>query len=117
MDQIREGEDFEEGGEDGEGAEDRDYNTNSKGMTNSKFVSPSRKTLASKKIKEMQDKTMLASQLNETMKVENKRVRKDLDVNIVSAKTIEALMRFLGIEPDDSRYGLDNKLNKVRIEI
>jgi len=51
------------------------------------------------------------------MKVENKRVRKDLDVNIVSAKTIEALMRFLGIEPDDSRYGLDNKLNKVRIEI
>jgi len=36
---------------------------------------------------------------------------------VVSAKTIEALMRFLGIEPEDTRQGMDNKLNQVRIEI
>ena len=40
-----------------------------------------------------------------------------MEVGVVSAKTIEALMKFLGIEPDDSRYLLDNKLNKMRIEI
>lgn len=36
---------------------------------------------------------------------------------VVSAKTIEGLMKFLGIEPDDSKQGLDNKLNQARIEI
>jgi hypothetical protein len=36
---------------------------------------------------------------------------------IVTPKTIEALMKFLGIEPDDRRQNLDNKLNLARIEI
>ncbi len=38
-------------------------------------------------------------------------------MSIVSSKTIEALLMFLGIEPDDHRYILDNKLNQHRIEI
>ena len=36
---------------------------------------------------------------------------------VVTAKTIEAMMKYLGIEPEDTRYGLDNKLNQHRIEI
>ena len=36
-----------------------------------------------------------------SLRVENKKIRKDLDVQIVTAKTIEALLIFLGIRPDD----------------
>lgn len=50
-------------------------------------------------------------------KIDTKKIKKDLDVMIVTAKTIEALLRFLGIEPEDTRQGLDNKLNQNRIEI
>ena len=50
-------------------------------------------------------------------KIEDRRIRKDINVGVVSAKTIEAILKFLEIEPDDSRYQLDNKLNKARIEI
>jgi hypothetical protein len=45
------------------------------------------------------------------VKIDKSHIKKDLDVNIVSAKTIEALLKFLGLEPDISRQGLDNKLN------
>lgn len=38
-----------------------------------------------------------------SLRVENKKVRKGLDVDIVTAKTIEALMLFLGIRPDDHK--------------
>ena len=38
-----------------------------------------------------------------SLRVENKKIRKDLDVQIVTAKTIEALLVFLGIRPDDQR--------------
>ena len=51
------------------------------------------------------------------LRVENRKVRPALDVDIVTAKTIEALMLFLGIRPDDHPYVLDDKMNKVRIEI
>ena len=51
------------------------------------------------------------------MKIEDRRIKKDMNVEVVSAKTMEAMLIFLGIEPDDSRYQLDNKLNKARIEI
>ena len=51
------------------------------------------------------------------MKIERGHIKKDLDVMIVTAKTIEALLKFLGLEPDISRQGLDDRLNKARIEI
>jgi len=44
-------------------------------------------------------------------KIEHIKVRKDLDFSVISPKTIIALMKFLGIEPEDSRQNLDNKLN------
>jgi hypothetical protein len=46
-----------------------------------------------------------------------KRDRQDLDVDIISHLTIEALLKYLGIEPEDNQYALDNKLNQHRIEI
>jgi len=51
------------------------------------------------------------------LKLEKTIVKKPMNVDIISAKTIEALLRFLGIEPEDTRAGLDNKFNKVRIEV
>lgn len=50
-------------------------------------------------------------------KIENKKVKEELAVPLISAKTIEALLRFLSIEPDDPKYMLDRKMNAVRIEI
>mmetsp|Transcript_19465 Transcript_19465/g.14145 ORF Transcript_19465/g.14145 Transcript_19465/m.14145 type:complete len:114 (+) Transcript_19465:2011-2352(+) len=50
-------------------------------------------------------------------KIEEKKIKQELRVEVVSAKTIEALLKFLGIEPDDHRYVLDQKLNQHRIEI
>ena len=50
---------------------------------------------------------------NEKMKnykVEDKKVRKALDVKIISAETIEALVRYLNITENDTDYELDKKL-------
>jgi hypothetical protein len=44
-------------------------------------------------------------------------VRKALNVKIITAKTLEALLLFLGIQADDSRQAMDNKMNLARIEI
>jgi hypothetical protein len=44
-------------------------------------------------------------------KIEKSHIKKDLNVMIVTSKTIEALMKFLGIEPDLTRQGMDNRLN------
>ena len=50
-------------------------------------------------------------------KVEKKHIRRALDVDVISSKTIEALLKYLGLETDEHMYLLDNKLNKKRIEI
>jgi hypothetical protein len=50
-------------------------------------------------------------------KVEKKRLKKAFDVDVISAKTIEAILKYLGIEPEEHMYLLDDKLNKKRIEI
>ena len=55
--------------------------------------------------------------LKETIKIEDKKVGKDYEVDIISVRTLEALLIFLGIEPDDSKSKLDKKMNSVRIEI
>lgn len=50
-------------------------------------------------------------------KVEKKRIKKGLDINVISAKTIEAILKYLALEPEEHMYLLDNKLNNKRIEI
>ena len=47
----------------------------------------------------------------------DRRVRKDFNVSLIQAKTIEALLRFLELEPDEKSKSLDLKLNQHRIEI
>ena len=63
-----------------------------------------------KALKELEQQEAQKDALAAT-RIDNKKVKKDLDVMIVTAKTIEALLKFLGIEPEDTRQGLDNKLN------
>lgn len=47
----------------------------------------------------------------------DRKVRKDFNVSLIQAKTIEALLRFLELEPDEKSKSLDLKLNQHRIEI
>lgn len=47
----------------------------------------------------------------------DRKVRKEFNVSLIQAKTIEALLRFLELEPDEKPKSLDLKLNQHRIEI
>jgi hypothetical protein len=51
----------------------------------------------------LQEKVKYNESIN-NLKIENKKIKKDCDVQIVTAKTIEALMLFLGIKTDDQKY-------------
>lgn len=48
-------------------------------------------------------------------KIEDKTVRKAADVSIISAHTIEALVRFLNISEDDTEFELSKKLNESMV--
>lgn len=47
------------------------------------------------------------------VKVEDKRVARKVDVTLITEKTIEALLNYLQLLPEDNKYSLDKKLNKV----
>jgi hypothetical protein len=47
----------------------------------------------------------------------DRKVRKEFNTSGIQAKTIEALLRFLELEPDEKPKQLDIKLNQHRIEI
>lgn len=47
------------------------------------------------------------------VKVEDKRVTREVDVDLITAVTIEGLLNYLQIQPEDNKYTLDKKLNKV----
>ena len=47
----------------------------------------------------------------------DRRVRKEFNVDLIQAKTVEALLRYLELEPDEKAKSLDLKLNSHRIEI
>jgi signal recognition particle subunit SEC65 len=56
--------------------------------------------------------------MNQATKIDRERkVRKDFNVSLITAKTIEALLRFLELEPNENPKSLDLKLNQHRIEI
>ena len=48
------------------------------------------------------------------VKVEDKRVTKQIDVKLITDKTIEALLGYLQLLPEDNKYTLDRKLNDIR---
>lgn len=113
MNDVREGEDIEDDEEGKHGSSPNNKTMNSKTITGSAIV---RKTKALKALKELEQQEAMHETLAMT-KIEHIKVRKDLNIEVVSPKTIIALMKFLGIEPEDSRQNLDNKLNQHRIEI
>ena len=41
------------------------------------------------------------------VKIENKSVRKSVDVNIITASTIEAFMMYLDLKPDDTELAVN----------
>jgi len=45
------------------------------------------------------------------LKIENKTVRKPLDVSIISVETIEAFLLYLGLDEKDTDYEVNKKLN------
>ena len=47
----------------------------------------------------------------------DRKVRKELNVSAIQPRTIEAMLRFLELEPDEKPKSLDLKLNQHRIEI
>ena len=49
-------------------------------------------------------------------KIEDKRLAKNFDVSKISHKTVEALLKFIGVEQQATHKRLDMTLNKQRIE-
>lgn len=56
------------------------------------------------KEKERQEKIL-------SVKIEDKRMSKAFDVSIITPQTLEGLLKFIQIQPDDSYHKLDKKLN------
>jgi len=69
----------------------------------------------SKNVNKMLEKGAKAEILDhiKNIKMENTRVTKQVDVDIITPSTIEALISYLQILPEDDKYSLDKKLNKV----
>jgi|TARA_B110000305_G_C19109541_1_gene479105 hypothetical protein len=80
-------------------------------------------TEANKKLLKKKDMTQkelddLEKQLAEqkrvqNLKVEQKQIRKQLDVSIISAGTIQALINFLGLTDQDTEWDVNRKLNET----
>lgn len=47
------------------------------------------------------------------VKIENKKVRKSIDVGIISASTIEAFIMYLELKEDDKELDVNKKLNNT----
>jgi hypothetical protein len=58
--------------------------------------------------KQMKDNKRLGK-----VKIENKQIRKNVDVNIITASTIEAFIMFLELKADDTELDVNKKLNNT----
>mmetsp|Transcript_14430 Transcript_14430/g.16680 ORF Transcript_14430/g.16680 Transcript_14430/m.16680 type:complete len:128 (+) Transcript_14430:2994-3377(+) len=47
------------------------------------------------------------------IKVEDKRVTREVYVKLITDKTIEVLLNYLQLLPEDNKYTLDKKLNQI----
>ena len=65
--------------------------------------------------KEIQDleKQMKENRKLGKIKIENKSVRKSIDVNIITSSTIEAFIMYLGLQEDDTELNVNQKLNNT----
>lgn len=68
------------------------------------------------KLYEIESKAKAIENLHK-VKVEDTRITTECDVTLITDKTIEALLKFIGLDPADDRFVMDKKLNAKRIEI
>ena len=47
------------------------------------------------------------------VKIENKQIRKSIDVSIITASTIEAFIMYLELKEDDTELAVNQKLNNT----
>ena len=81
-------------------------------LTNSLRMSKDVKIMRALEEKEQHSNSILA-----TAKIDkDRKVRKEFNVSLIQAKTIDALMHFLELEADAKPQQLDHKLNQNRIE-
>lgn len=82
-------------------------------LTNSLRMSKEVKILRALEEKEQFSTSLLAGSKID----KDRKVRKEFNVSLIQPKTIEALLRFLELEPEERPQSLDQKLNQHRIEI
>ena len=83
-------------------------------LTNSLRMSKEVKILRALEEKEQLSNSILATA---SRFEKDRKVRKEFNVGLIQARTIEALLRFLELEPEEKPQLLEAKLNQHRIEI
>lgn len=71
-----------------------------------------KKDMTKKEIEDL-EKQMKANRKLSKVKIENKSVRKAVDVNIITASTIEAFIMYLELKEDDTELAVNQKLNNT----
>ena len=74
----------------------------------------SKKTKTINDLFEMEEKLKVLEHL-EKVEIEEKRVVKECDTKLISAKTIEALLKYFSLVPGENRYEMDKKLADMKI--
>ena len=75
-----------------------------------------RKSLGVNKLLEIDEKAKVLDHLKH-VKIESSRVTTECDVSLITDKTIEALLKYIGLDPEDNRFDMDKKLNSKRLDI
>jgi hypothetical protein len=75
-----------------------------------------RKSAGVNKLLEIDNRAKVLENLHK-VKVEDTRITTECDVSLISDRTIEALLKFLDLNPEDNRFDMDKKLNARRIDI
>jgi hypothetical protein len=70
--------------------------------------------MTKKELEEL-EKQMEQNKRLSKVKIENKQVRKVIDVNIISASTIEAFIMYLELKEDDKELDVNNRLNNTML--
>ena len=77
----------------------------------------SKKMGAQKIIEKLENTGALNDRLAKFDLRDNRQVTREMDVNLISASTVNCLLRFIGLEPGEVTPAFDAKLNQQRIEI
>lgn len=97
---------------------DKDDTLTENPMESQRTLTEANKKLLKKKDMTQKELDDLEKQLAEqkrvkNLKVEQKQIRKQLDVSVISAGTIQALINFLGLTEQDTEWDVNRKLNET----